>query len=70
MTDRKLTGIFVRVKGPDKWESKDITDCDELQIKYAMTGRSQEELINWIVTICKQFKEMGDELDIVAGFNE
>lgn len=64
MTDRKLTGIFVRAKSPDGWETKDITDCDESQIRAAMEGRSQEELINWIVAICKQFKEMGEILDI------
>ena len=65
MTDRKLSGIFVRVKGPEKWENKDITDCSEEQIRACMAGRSAEELIGWVVTLCQVFRRMGDELDIV-----
>jgi hypothetical protein len=64
MTDRELSGIYVRVKGPKKWENKDITDCTEEQIRTCMKGRKEEELINWIVTICRQFKEMGEILDV------
>ena len=65
--DRKLSGIFVRVKGPEKWENKDITDCTEAQIRECMEGRNAEELTNWIVGLCKQFKEMGEACDISRG---
>jgi hypothetical protein len=63
--DRKLSGIFVRVRGPEKWENKDITDCTEEQIKACMAGQSAEELIGWVVTLCQVFRQMGDALDIV-----
>lgn len=62
--DRKLSGIFVRVRGPGKWENKDITDCTEEQIRACMNGRSAEELTNWIVTICRLWRQMGDDLDV------
>ena len=66
MINRKLSGIFVRVRGPEpeKWENKDITDCSEEQIRACMAGRSAEELISWVVTLCQVFRLMGDELDI------
>jgi len=66
--DRKLSGIFVRAQDENmKWQSRDLTDCSETQIRIAMKGRDVEELTNWIVAICKSFKKMGDDCNIEAG---
>lgn len=72
--DRGLSGIYVRVQESDgklvKFASKDLTDCTEEQIRAAMTTRAQWELRDWIVALCRQFKRMGDSLNVVSEFHQ
>ena len=65
--DRNLSGIYVLVKGESGYENKDITDCTEKQVRSLMEGRSAEELIDWVCALCKRFKAMGNECDIMIG---
>jgi len=65
--DRKLTGIFIRVKThEDRYEAKDISDCTEDQIlKWLERTDSDKHFLKGVVVILAEtIRNIGNQLDI------
>jgi hypothetical protein len=46
-----VTGIVVRVEQQGRWESVELDQCSEAEIRQVLEGRTGEELVRWIVTL-------------------
>ena len=70
--DRQLTGIFVRVKRNNNWESVDFSDLTENEMNEFFDDRLSNSNIDdeyfWVkylaILLAKNIKEIGDEFDI------
>ena len=62
--DRKLDGVFFRVKRNDKFENVCFSDLTSEQMDEVLKGRSE----GWLKDMCKflgnRIHEIGDELDL------
>lgn len=72
--DRKLSGVFVRSKRNEKWESVDFTDLTEQEMNEFFDKRlensNKEEEYMWVrnlsIILAKNIKEIGDSFDILT----
>lgn len=72
--DRKLSGVFVRSKRNEKWESVDFTDLTEQEMNEFFDRRlensNKEEEYMWVrnlsIILAKNIKEIGDSFDILT----
>lgn len=49
-----MTGIFVRIKRENTWVNLEIEHLTEKEINNFMLGKTQQELVQWIVALCRQ----------------
>lgn len=63
---RDLDGIYFRVKRDGRWQNACFTDMTETEQDAVLDGRTDEWLRGMCKTLARQFRQMGDELDVRA----
>jgi hypothetical protein len=71
MSERGLSGIYVRVQRGDKWLNMDFTDLTEEEMtKFLDYKLEKPEQISWVkglaVQLAKIVRQLGDQFDIVV----
>lgn len=68
--NRKLDGIFFRVKRGEMWQSICFSDLTDEEMDEILKDRNEE----WLKSVCKilgrTIRRIGDELDICCGDEE
>jgi hypothetical protein len=54
MDDIIKTGIYIRVKEDGKWQSKDIVDCEEANVREWLKGVRKDEVDNLTMILLKK----------------
>ena len=62
--DRKLDGVYFRIKRNDKWENVCFSDLTEEDMLDVMSGKDETWLKSLFVILGKRIKTIGDELDL------
>jgi hypothetical protein len=71
MTDRCLSGVYVRVQRNGKWLSKDFTDLTEEEMRAFLTKKENPEwTTNLAIELAKTIRKLGDQFDIVTMHEE
>lgn len=68
--DRKLDGVYFRIKRDDKWQNICFSDLTEDEMDDVLKDRDSEWLKSMCVVLGKTIKKIGDDLDIVMGDEE
>lgn len=64
--NRKLDGVYFRVKRNDKYDNICFSDMTEEEMKDALQGRDVEWLKSLCIILGKKIKEIGDYFDIYS----
>lgn len=67
--DRKLCGVYFRVKRNGKWQSACFSDMTEEEIDAVLNNKSSADLKNLCKVLANSFKRLGETLDIVRDDN-
>lgn len=65
--DRKLDGIYFRIKRNNKWGNCCFSDLTEDEMNQILENRSIEWLKSMCIILGKRIREIGDELDLFCG---
>jgi hypothetical protein len=66
--DRKLDGMFFRVKREGKWDNVCISDMTDEEIEeHVFKNRDPAFLKQVIQNLAHRLKDIGDQLDLIAG---
>lgn len=70
MIKRNLDGVYFRVERNGKWENVCFSDLTEEEMDKVMSNKDAD----WLKGLCKRLgnviKEIGDQFDIVCGYEE
>lgn len=53
-----MTGAYLRVKRGDKWENIEVENLTDDEIREKFATREPQELINWMIMLCQQIREV------------
>lgn len=53
-----MTGAYLRVKRGDKWENIEVEHLTDDEIREKFATREPQELINWMIMLCQQVREV------------
>ena len=67
---RNLDGVYFRVSRDDKWYDLCFSDLTEEERKKVMENRSKEWVKALANILANAIRNIGDQLDLTAGFNE
>lgn len=62
--DRKLDGVYFRIKRDNKWQNICFSDLTEDEMDDVLKDRDPEWLKSMCVILGKTIKKIGDDLDI------
>lgn len=66
--NRKLDGVYFRIKRDDKWENICFSDLTEEEMNKVLAGRNAEWLKSLCIILGQNLREIGDYFDITCGF--
>lgn len=64
MADRKLCGVYFRIKRNDAWEAVCFSDMTEDEQREVLKGKGEEFVQSLAMTLAKTIKELGDTFDL------
>lgn len=70
MVKRNLDSVFFRVKTENGFGNVCFSDMTEEQQEEVMEGRSEEWLRSMCKILAQRLRQIGDELDLVAEYDE
>jgi len=62
--DRKLDGVYFRVKRNDKWENVCISDMTDDERKEALKTKNEEFLRKLVDILANTIHDIGEQLDL------
>ena len=66
--DRKLDGMFFRVKRKDKWDNVCISDMTDEEIEEHVFKYHHAKYFQQVIKhLAHRLKELGDKFDLMAG---
>lgn len=67
---RNLDGVYFRMRRDDKWYDLCFSDLTEEEREKVMENRSKEWVKALANILANAIRNIGDQLDLTAGFNE
>jgi len=58
-----MTGAYLRVKRGDTWENVEVEHLTDEEIHEKFATREPQELINWMIMLCKKIRQCQVLLD-------
>lgn len=56
-----ITGYYLRVKRGEKFESLDIAELTEGELRATFKDKTQSDLLGWVVSLAKFIREIPGE---------